>query len=129
MRKFAASAIFCSGALLLVLSGCETETCRSACNIIYEECGLTPMMDCDTAEISSVDCGDPAAWVAHQKNECITDCERAMYTPATDEEVEETDKWYLADEEDASRFIDCVVEHDMTNCKTDFWVDCQWIRW
>ncbi len=113
---------------LAALAGCETETCRSACNRIYEECGMPPMLDCESAEISSVDCSAADEWKDHQKNECITDCERALYTPATADN-ESDNRWQLANEEDAARFIDCVVNHPLDSCKTDYWVECQWIKW
>ncbi len=121
--------LLCSGVLLLLATGCETYTCRSACTRIYDECEMTPVRDCDTAEISTVDCNDAAAWREHQRDECIRDCERALYTPHKASEEQDDDRVELHDEDDAARFIDCAIEHELDNCKADYPIACPWVRW
>jgi hypothetical protein len=91
---------------LIVLAGCETYTCRSACTRVYSDCGVPAFLPCESSE-SNVDCSAVGAWEAHQEDMCLQDCQSALYTlkAGTDDGTSRG----LFDEEDATRFIQCVV--------------------
>ena len=92
--------------LLVALAGCETTTCRSACTRVYTDCGVPAFLPCESSEFN-VDCTAPGEWEAHQEQSCIKDCEDALYTLKAGDDEGTTRG--LFDEEDATRFIQCVV--------------------
>lgn len=91
---------------LIVLAGCETYTCRSACTRVYSECDVPAFLPCESSE-SNVDCAAVDAWDEHQQGLCVTDCEEALYTLKAGDGTGSNRG--LFDEEDATRFIQCVV--------------------
>ena len=112
--------------IALGLVGCETHTCRSACTKIFDECGRQSD-GCSTSG-TNIDCAEDGAWEEHQKGACINDCEDAMYTLSgeTAENDDQPNVSTFEDEEDATQFIECVVNTDCTTLLTGN--DCN-IRW
>ena len=103
--------------VLLVIAGCETHTCRSACTRIYDDCGLEAYLPYKSSE-SNVDCASPGAWEEHQMGVCSTDCERALYTLTAGGDDDPTTRG-LFDEEDAAQFIECVVDSECEDLQRD----------
>ncbi len=127
MNTFVARLLVVLAALTaLGLVGCETHTCRSACTKVFDECGRQSD-GCSTSG-TNIDCTEPGAWEEHQKSACISDCEDALYTLAgdTDTDDEATNISTFENEEDATQFIECVVNTDCTTLLTGN--DCN-IRW
>ena len=112
--------------IALGLVGCETHTCRSACTKIFDECGRQSD-GCSTSG-TNIDCAEPGAWEEHQKGACIDDCNDALYTLSgeTQENDDQPNVSTFEDEEDATQFIECVVNTDCTTLLTGN--DCN-IRW
>ncbi len=94
---------------LVVLAGCETYTCRSACTRVYTECDVPAFLPCESSQ-SNVDCGSVDGWDLHQQTMCVADCEDALYTIQAGDSGGSSQG--LFDEEDATRFIQCVVNTD-----------------
>ena len=99
--------------LALVLAGCETHTCRSACTKIFQDCSFSPS-GCET-KADGIDCNDADEVAVYFRDDCIDRCEDALYN------IDETDgDTALYNEEDASQFIECVVATPCTEFQQSY---------
>lgn len=109
----------------MLVSGCETRTCASACQDIYFECnagqGMVPVQIGKSQD--------------EAYSECVTSCNTALYSVSravdADSSGDAIASYDLSEPDDAMNFIDCVQHQDLASpqCVTDYDSWCPWIRW
>lgn len=115
-----------SVALLSVLiSGCDTWNCESACSQFYGDDGCqrpSLLTDGTTAE--------------QALEACTSTCESALYTVSGEALSDEDDRGYkaLVTEDDALAFISCVKDQDYSDAVfaqtcNNLAYDCTWFQW
>lgn len=112
---------------VLVLSGCDRDTCTGACSQYYGDsegnCGRPSVLSDGTTSEQALD-------------QCVKDCRTALYTTSGTElsGVDSGGYARLENEADAIEFIRCIVDKDYSaeafnQACADLFYDCRWIKW
>ena len=123
VRRIAAVAALISA---VAFAGCDTYSCENACNQIYGD------GDGQCSRDSMVRTGEVTTEAALE--DCVADCEDALYTVSDTPSDNSGDFWQLNSEEDAINFVECVVNSDYSDAAfartcENLDLECPWIRW